>query len=377
MRSAPVDDAESGVLVKENPVIAPTRNKKNRRVVIFDPDPSNPYGRELGVLLASDFDVKVFVPVDTEWVPESIEVHRSLPANGPAILAMQIVRQAVGLAMTGIDAFLRRSAIIVVMTRGWYDEIALAILAVMGARMIVVAHDPVPKKQLPRIRLFSRRFLWRQASAVVTHSAQLAAEASKACGRHVYSVPHLPFTSYSAWARAIAPDERSDTPCRLLVLGYMREDKGLERLPAILRFLLGSVRSQLSISFTGRGDGGKAVPDVARLVNVTRAPSDRFLTDVEIAQELAKGDVLLAPYPLVTASGSVVLALSRGLRVVAYDTGALADVVAPAGLVTLGDERAFAERIAAAVHNHSGGPVKSIPEWKRASLEAWSKVILS
>ena len=247
----------------------------------------------------------------------------------------------------------------------------------MGARTIVVAHDPVSKQALSRVRLFSRRFLWRRARAVVTHSQQLAAEANRGCGRHVHSVPHLPFTEYAAWARGIAPDAKSGARFRLLVLGHMREDKGLDRLPIILELLPNARRSQLSISFAGRGDCGKALAEVARLVTVTRAPSGHFLTDVEIAQELAKGDVLLAPYPLVSASGSVVLALSRGLRVVAYDTGALADVVAPTGLVGLGDERALAERIAAAAHTNCGGPARSIPEWKHASFKAWSSVILN
>jgi glycosyltransferase involved in cell wall biosynthesis len=351
--------------------------EKKRRVVIFDPDPGNPYGRELGALLASDFKVKVLVPVDTEWIPTGIEIRCILPANGPANLAKQIVLQALGLAVTARDAFLWRSVIIVVGTRSWYDQLALALLATMGARTVVVAHDPVPKQALSRVRLFSRRFLWRRARAVITHSEQLAAEASRACGRHVHSVPHLPFTEYAAWARAISPDPKSGAQCRLLVLGHMREDKGLDRLPVILGLLPNAGRSQFSISFAGRGDCGKAVAEVARLLTVTRAPVDHWLTDVEIAQELAKGDVLLAPYTRVSASGSVVLALSTGLRVVAYDTGALADVVAPTGLVGLGDERVFAERIAAAAHTHCGGPARTIPEWKDASFKAWSKVILN
>lgn len=348
-----------------------------RRVVIFDPDRGNPYGRELGALLASNFDVRVLVPVDTEWVPGGIKMHRILPANGPANLAHQIALQLCGLGMIARDALLRRSVLVVVLTRSWYDEFALALFATMGARLIVVAHDPVPKRPLPRLRQLSRRFLWRRASAVVSHSRQLAAEASRASGRHVHSVPHLPFTAYAAWTRAVAPDAKSDSCCRLLVLGHMREDKGLDRLPAILGLLPSAERSQLSVCFAGRGDCGKVAEAVAPLVTVTRAPADHFLTDGEIAQELATSDVLLAPYPVVSASGSVVLALCRGLRVVAYDTGALADVVAPTGLVPPGEERAFAEKIAAAAHTQCGGPARSIPEWKHESLEAWSRIILT
>jgi glycosyltransferase involved in cell wall biosynthesis len=357
--------------------ISSGRSEKKRRAVIFETDSTNPYGRELGALLASDFEIKVLVPAHTEWIPTGIEIRRILPANHPTNLAMQILLQAFGLATTARDALLWRSVIIVASTRGWYDELALALLATIGARLIIVAHDPVPKQALSRVRLFIRRFLWRQARAVVAHSEQLADEASRTCERRVYPVPHLPFTEYAAWARVIAPDAKSGAQFHLLVLGHMREDKGLDRLPVILEFLPSATRSQLSISFAGRGDCGKAVAEVTRLVTVTRAPVDHFLTDVEIAQELAKSDLLLAPYARVSASGSVVLALSRGLRVVAYDTGTLADVVAPTGLVDIGNERVFAERIAAATHTRCGGPARPIPQWKDASLKAWSSVILS
>ena len=150
----------------------------------------------------------------------------------------------------------------------------------------------------------------------------------------------------------------------------MRADKGLDRLPAILENIAEAQRQRLSLSFAGRGDCGAAVEAASRVVHVTKGPSSKFLGDIEIAREIARSDLLLAPYPRVSASGSVVMALSCELRVVAYDTGALAEVVAPSGLVPLGEEKAFAETIVAALDSDRGGGVQTLAQWRDASLSS-------
>jgi glycosyltransferase involved in cell wall biosynthesis len=157
----------------------------------------------------------------------------------------------------------------------------------------------------------------------------------------------------------------------------MREDKGINRLPAILELIPAALRAKFSLSFAGSGNCGKMVADTARLVDVTKEPASKFLSDIEIARELARSDVLLAPYPLVSASGSVVLGLSRGLRVIAYDTGALSEVVDTDGLVEPGNETAFAERIVAAARFQCGRPAHALAEWRAASLCAWRNIILA
>ena len=72
---------------------------------------------------------------------------------------------------------------------------------------------------------------------------------------------------------------------------------------------------------------------------------------------------------------TVVLALSMGLNVIAYDAGALADVVHPSGLVRHGDEAAFAERICTVIDAPCGGPARSIDAWRQATLDAWLQAI--
>jgi glycosyltransferase involved in cell wall biosynthesis len=217
--------------------------------------------------------------------------------------------------------------------------------------------------------------LWKYAKVLVAHSSALAEQSSAVAGRATKIVPHLPFVEYAAWAKTVAPDAKSIGKTRVLLLGRMGHDKGLDRLPNIFGHLPENIRERISLSFAGRGNCSDVIAKLLPLVDISRKPADRLLSDIEVIEELANSDILIAPYRLVSASSSVVLPLCRGLRVVAYDTGSLAEVVAPDGLVRPGDEVAFAQRIGAAIETNCGGPLRSLESWKQASLEAWLRAI--
>jgi glycosyltransferase involved in cell wall biosynthesis len=344
------------------------------RLLIYDTDGGNPYGRELAALLRRAFEVEVLTSADAEWTPPGVAARRVLPSNSQSRKIYQVIRQLHGLAVA-LWAAITGATILLVMTRDWYDQLAFALMASLGARIVVIAHDPTPKQPLPPIDAFSRRLLWRQASVLVAHSESLAAEAAVAGGRSAVAVPHLPFVEYALWTKEAVPASVPAHQCRLLILGRMRPDKGLDRVPDILGHLRADDRKRISIAFAGIGDCTEIVARVAALTEVVRSPSPSRLSDVEIAGALAQSDLLIAPYPLVSASGTVVLALSRGLRVVAYDTGALSDVVAPDGLVTPGDEGEFANRIMIAMRSGCGGPAQALATWKERSLDSWTQCL--
>jgi glycosyltransferase involved in cell wall biosynthesis len=348
--------------------------QKKSRLLIYDTDGGNPYGRELAALLCHVFEVEVLTSVDAEWSPPRVFARRILPSNSQSRKIYQVIRQLHGLAVA-VRAAMAGATILLVMTRGWYDQLAFALMALLGARIVVIAHDPTPKQTLPPIDAFSRRLLWRQASVLVAHSESLAAEAAVAGGRSAVAVPHLPFVEYALWTKTAVPASEPAHQCRLLILGRMRPDKGLDRVPNILNHLQAGDRKRISIAFAGIGDCTEIVARVAALTEVVRRPSPSRLSDFEIAGALAQSDLLIAPYPMVSASGTVVLALSRGLRVVAYDTGALSDVVAPDGLVTPGDEGEFANRIMIAIRSGCGGPAQALATWKEQSLDSWMQCL--
>lgn len=341
------------------------------RITVYDTDGANPYGREVAVLVAEHADVEAILPVDVGWLPEQLRHRRLLPANGPAGIVAQLIRQWSGLLAAGWDALARRRVIIVIMTRAWYDQMILGLLGRLGARLVVVAHDPVPKTPLSPLQTFARRLLWRSARVLVAHSPKLVSETEDASGREAFLVPHLPFMVYGAWAQGIAPHIAGTGRLRLLVLGQMRHDKGLDRLPAIFERIPVAPRDRMTLGFAGRGNLDDVVSKVGALVTVSRPISKHRLSDREIAESLAETDVLIAPYPLVSASGSVVLALCRDVKVVAYDAGAIRDVLASDGLVPPGDEAAFAARLVSALTDGGAGPREPLAEWRQRSLEAW------
>src|SRR5690242_78672 len=283
------------------------KTQKKRRLLVYDTDGANPYGRELAALLCDAFQVVVLAAVQTEWSPRRVFIRRILPSNLPSPTIFQIARQLHGL-MVAAWAAASGATVLVVMTRSWYDQLAFALMAFLGARVVVIAHDPKPKQALHPIGALNQRLLWRGVSALVTHSEALAAEAAAASGRPAVAVPHLPFPEYAAWTREVAPQSRSAHQCRLLVLGQLRPDKGLDRIPDILGHLQANERARISMAFAGKGDCSEIVDKVAALTTVARRPSEHRLSDVEIAAVLAESDILIAPYRLVTASGTVVLA---------------------------------------------------------------------
>jgi hypothetical protein len=348
--------------------------QKKSRLLIYDTDGGNPYGRELAALLCQAFEVEVLTTVDAEWTPPRVLARRILPSNSQSGKIYQVIRQLHGLAVA-MRAAMAGATVLLVMTRDWYDQLAFALMAVLGARIVVIAHDPTPKRALPPMDAFSRRQLWRHASVLVAHSESLAAEAAVAGGRSAIAVPHLPFMEYALWTKTAVPAPEPARQCGLLILGRMRPDKGLDRVPNILGHLQAGDRERISIAFAGIGDCTEIIARVETLTEVVRRPSPSRLSDVEIAGALAQSDVLIAPYPVVSASGTVVLALSRGLRVVAYDTGALSDVVAPDGLVTPGDEGEFANRIMTAIRSGCGGPAQALGTWKQRSLDSWTQCL--
>jgi glycosyltransferase involved in cell wall biosynthesis len=350
-------------------------SRKENWALLYDSDGGNPYGKELAALLNPVIRVKSLMPVDTGWEPATISVDRILPSNRPSFKLAQIFRMLRGVAVIAQAGLIGRATILQVMTKGWYDELSLALVAILGARVVAFAHDPIPKWKISRLRRFSRKMLFKYATVLLAHSEALATQAGVVAGRACKVAPHLPFVEYAAWAKAVAPDTSSPGKHRLLLLGRMDPDKGLDRLPAIFGLIPENKRNRISVAFAGKGSCDEVIAKMAQLVDVTRKPSDRLLSDIEVAQELAKSDVLIAPYRLVTGSATVVLALSRGLNVIAYDAGALAEIVNADGLVRHGDEAGFAERICAVINGRCGGPARSIDAWRQATLEAWLEAI--
>jgi glycosyltransferase involved in cell wall biosynthesis len=79
-------------------------------------------------------------------------------------------------------------------------------------------------------------------------------------------------------------------------------------------------------------------------VSVLNMSSDQPLSDDTVAKALAQADALVAPYRNATDSGTVMLALSAGLPVLAFETGALGTHLTKESLVPVDDWHSLAKK---------------------------------
>jgi glycosyltransferase involved in cell wall biosynthesis len=320
--------------------------------LVYDPDGLNPYGRELALLLtASGRPATALTAYDAEWLPPGarnvLPANRSRPGR-----ARQLLRLLHGLALV-TGAVLRRRTVVVVLTRSALDEVALGLLGLAG-RVVLVVHDPTPKQPPSALRRRTFGLLRRTARVRVAHSAALAAET----GPGTRVVRHLPFRQ---WCADLGVSDGGDT---LLVLGHLRPDKGLDRLAPALAGVPGA-----TLVVCGRGPLDAATRDaLAGVVTVDDRSTEGFASDAELARALAGAKVLVAPYRVVSQSGSVALAATARRAVVAYDAGALAGLP---GVVTVpdGDAAAFGAAVAYALS--APPPGTDVAAWAAGAAADW------
>lgn len=328
-------------------------------VLVYDVDGLNPYGRELAQLLrAHGVRARALTTVDAEWLPPGsvpvLPANRSRPGK-----ARQLLRLLRGLWLVAVALVMRDETVVVVLTRSAVDELGLALLAAFG-RIVVVVHDPVPKQPRPWLRRMSYGALVTTADMRVAHSSDLAA----LVGVHPTKVcRHLPYRAWCADHDAIAAGD----PGTVLVLGHLRPDKGVDRLPAALAGVPGT-----RVVVCGKGPLDPALrAALAAVATVDDRSGEAFATDAEVAAALRASRVLVAPYRAVSQSGSVALAASAGLAVVAYDSGALRTLPGVT-VVRDGDAAAFAAAVRAAL---DGGAEIDVETWALQAFHDWLAVL--
>ena len=300
-----------------------------RRVVVYDPDGVNPYGRELAAQLAARYAVTAVIPADAAWRPPGVRVVAALPYNGPSSRPSQAVR-----LLRGWLTVLRLAATDAQWVVVWSRRDAWLLSLVARVRRVhVVLHNPGTRDTLsPRLK--------RAATTLVTHFPHPGAAT---CAHPLYT----------HWLRSYRRDVPPHDGTRLLLLGADRPDKG-------------GVPSDLPDDVTLVVCGKRAPVTGA---NAEDRTSRTFVPDDVLAETLLSCHALLAPYTGATQSGTVALAVTAGLPVVGYDSGAIASLAGREGLVPVGDEAALRDVIAR---------VKTLPKPApdpEATLRDWSAVL--
>jgi len=346
------------------------------KVVVHSTDGVNPYAVEVAALLTRDAARHV-VLVDAansdHEPPAPVRWRRVLPANfvdaGRMSQGGHLLR---GLGVT-LWAALRGHVVVVAWYRWSLEAFALAALGACGRPVVVVDHNPVPRFRESRVARTARRALLRRARVVVVHAERLRALVDPVASSKVVVCPHPPYTHSAPRTAEPAPELDGDLHW-LAFIGRMRRDKGVHLLPDVLARVPEERRRRLGLVLCGMGEVPRDVRqrlqelDVTVRELVTRDP----IPEATLHAVLAARPLVLAPYVAATQSGSVILALSMGCRVLAFDKGGIPDVVAPEGLVPNNDLDAFAEALST---GRGGSSVLPAAEWVDRAAEAWSDAV--
>jgi glycosyltransferase involved in cell wall biosynthesis len=340
-------------------------------VVLYDVDPVNPYGRELGAVLKHIVpSVTLVCSAAVTWAPEGITVTRALAAPRTASNAASVAwRRLTGVLHLGPLVMRRHSVVVVVWSRDFWDALCLAALARVTRRVVVVDHNPSGDRRHRGLKGRAERALRRTARVVVVHDAALvAAEESDAVKTRV-----APHPAYLEWRQRFLPHQPAPASGRVLFVGALRTDKGLAEMPAVL--------SQLPAGTQLRIVGPGQVPDAwlqaagSRQISVEHVGDGRFVDDDELAAAVADGGVVVAPYVGATQSGTVALAVTIGLPVLAYDVGALRSLLADDALVPAGRPDALAAAVTLFFAKPWPTSRATPDEMSAASADGWRRLL--
>ncbi len=254
------------------------------------------------------------------------------PPGGPALHLIHKSRNPLSLLMQALRlvATVRRFAPQVLhVQEDSKDVLAAALPWLPRVPLLLTMHDPKPHSgDDTRVRTRTRHGFYiqqlrRRADAVLVHGERLVADARQVLeGRAlpVHVVPHGPLGQTLAAQHASAQE-----PGRCLFFGRIEAYKGLRHFIDMVRGLRAQgvmVRGVVA----GRGSDLEPNRDALRDAQAFEL-IDRFLSPEEVVREFQRARVVVMPYDNATQSGVAAYAIGVGRGVVAFDVGALREMV--------------------------------------------------
>lgn len=233
----------------------------------------------------------------------------------------------------------------------------LAIARILGFRVVWTVHQVYPhERSTPLVDRVAARLLAVTASRLIVHDeatrTTLGAELGPRAARKVRVIPHGSYVDVYPAGRpradaraALALDEQTFV---FLSFGHIRAYKGIDLLlaafaevrePAVALIVAGMVHD--ATAEQSLREAAAADPRIRLELG--------FVPDDAVGDLFAAADVAVVSRPDGGTSGSLVLALSQGLPVVAAETAAYGELVGAAGwLFTPDDEHALTAALEAA-----------------------------
>ncbi|MGI9623333.1 MAG: glycosyltransferase [Acidimicrobiales bacterium] len=234
-----------------------------------------------------------------------------------------------------------------------------------GVPVTLMVHNALPHESMVGARQLTAPMM-RRAERIVTQSRSVQEDCLLLAPHTPVSVVPAPPT-FPLETKPLPP-----APVRLLVLGYIRDYKGVDVALEAMRLLVESGQ-ELELTVAGEvwdGDTQRWYALVERL-----GLSDRvnlclqYQSNAAVSELVAGHHLLVAPYRSATQSGVVAQALAAGRPVVASRVGGLPDQVhegVNGALATAGDAGSLAEaicRAASDIDALSAGALAGSPSW--------------
>jgi glycosyltransferase involved in cell wall biosynthesis len=260
--------------------------------------------------------VRVFDGIDWYWLPSMLRALVFLLRERPDVLVLQWWSGTV-----------------------LHSHLLLAMAAkVLRARVVIEFHEILDPSET-RIALaqayvrLTAPMLVRLASAFVIHAEQDRPTLEQRYGivrQQISVIPHGPYDHYQLRDGELMLREAPAGCCNLLFFGLVRPYKGLENLIQAFDSLPPDQAQGYWLTIVGEVWEGWTLPD--ELIASSRYREritfvKRYVSDAEVAAYFAGADAVVLPYHRSSGSGSLHVAMSKGLPVVVTNVGGLAEAV--------------------------------------------------
>ncbi|MGC0365729.1 hypothetical protein ABH922_003713 [Rhodococcus sp. 27YEA15] len=313
------------------------------RIAVWDPNPFNPYGVEVArVISESSEHVRRFGRRGQRIASDNFTSTALLPpaAAGSRSVSLR-VRYLLALVGFSLYVLVRRPLVVVCWMNTEAEQTMIRTLQRLRCRTLVVVHNPIAGRDEADDYPLTRA-IRSAATAVLIHDDVLRG------GLPGYeNIVVAAHPAYLAWAASTADWCAADRTAGLsaLYLGSARVDKGFDLVPR----LAGDLRRhdcELACAI------GRLTADenllLERADNVTVLTQvGVHMSDPDVRRYMETSSVLVAPYRDVTASGTVLMALTVGLPVAAFESPVLLGTLDAENMAPVGDTRKLAERAVA------------------------------
>jgi glycosyltransferase involved in cell wall biosynthesis len=223
----------------------------------------------------------------------------------------------------------------------YWPPLVLATVVTARSQARCVAYTPhnsfsrAPLVALRRMWVLGQRWICASADIVIAHTSfdrGSLLDAMISAPEKIHVIPHGP---YGAPGRVVSREEArsrlglSSSGPYILLFGYVRPDKGLDEVLALLPGLIGELPNA-KILVVGEDVGGFGTRVIGGLSAQLKAHVEfrpGFVPSDQLPEYFAASDVVCLPYRQASDSGVARWALAQLRPIIAYDVGGLRDAL--------------------------------------------------